>query len=60
MKRLGSDYKRDLASKLNQIDELKTEIKMRNTEHLSDLTQVNAEKHSLEQELTSLRYAINY
>lgn len=55
MKRIESDQKRDLASRNNQIEELKTEIKMKNTAHLSDLTQVNAEKHSLEQEITSLR-----
>jgi serologically defined colon cancer antigen 8 len=55
MKRLESDYKRELSSKLNQIDELKTEMKMKNTSHLSDLTQINAEKHSLEQEISSLR-----
>lgn len=55
MKRIESDQKRDLASKTNQIEELKQEIKMRNTEHLSDLTQMNAEKHSLEQEISSFR-----
>lgn len=55
MKRLESDYKREMSSKLNQIEELKIEMKMKNTAHLSDLTQINAEKHSLEQEITSLR-----
>lgn len=55
MKRVESDQKRELASKNNQIEELKTEIKMKNTAHLSDLTQINGEKHSLEQEITSLR-----
>lgn len=55
MKRLESDYKRDMNSKMNQIEELKTEIKLKNTSHLSDLTQINAEKHSLEQEITSMR-----
>lgn len=55
MKRIESDYKREMSSKLNQIEELKTEIKMKNTGHLSDLTQINAEKHSLEQEITSMR-----
>lgn len=54
-KRLESDYKRDLSSKNNQIEELKTEIKLKNTSHLSDLTQISAEKHSLEQEITSMR-----
>jgi serologically defined colon cancer antigen 8 len=55
MKRMESDLKRELSSKSNQIDELKVEIKMKNTAHLSDLTQINAEKHSLEQELTAMR-----
>lgn len=55
MKRLESDYKREMSSKSNQIEELKVEFKMKNTAHLSDLTQINAEKHSLEQEITSLR-----
>jgi serologically defined colon cancer antigen 8 len=55
MKRLESDLKREVASKANQIEELKVEIKLKNTAHLSDLTQINAEKHSLEQEITSLR-----
>lgn len=55
MKRLESDYKREMSSKMNQVEELKTEIKMKNTSHLSDLTQINAEKHSLEQEVQSIR-----
>lgn len=55
MKRLESDYKREMNSKMNQVEELKTEIKLKNTSHLSDLTQINAEKHSLEQEITSMR-----
>lgn len=55
MKRIESDQKRELASKVNQVEELKVEMKMKNTSHLSDLTQINAEKHSLEQEITSLR-----
>lgn len=59
MKRVESDQKRELASRNNQIEELKTEMKMKNTAHLSDLTQINGEKHSLEQEITSLRWAPN-
>jgi serologically defined colon cancer antigen 8 len=55
MKRTESDYKRELASKMNTIDELKGEIKMKTTAHLSDLAQINSEKHSLEQEITNLR-----
>lgn len=55
MKRLESDLKRELASKNNTIDELKSEIKMKVTAHLSDMAQVNSEKHSLEQEITSFR-----
>lgn len=57
MKRNESDQKREIASKNNQIEELKTDIKMKNTAHLSDLTQINAEKHSLEQEITTLRWS---
>ncbi|CAO1313019.1 unnamed protein product [Diamesa hyperborea] len=54
-KRIESDFKRELAQKSNQIDELRTEVKMKTTGHLSDLAQVNSEKQSLEQEITSLR-----
>jgi len=55
MKRLESDIKREMASKNNTIEELKSEIKMKTTAHLSDMAQINSEKHSLEQEITSLR-----
>ena len=55
MKRNESDLKREIASKNNQVEELKTDIKMKSTAHLSDMTQMNAEKHSLEQEITMLR-----
>ncbi len=55
MKRIESDYKRELGSKMNNIDELKGEIKMRTTAHLSDMAQLNSEKHSLEQEIINLR-----
>lgn len=54
-KRIESDFKRELAQKSNQIDELRTEVKMKTTGHLSDLAQINSEKQSLEQEITSLR-----
>ena len=55
MKRLESDLKREIASRNNTIEELKSEIKLKTTAHLSDMAQVNSEKHSLEQEITSLR-----
>lgn len=55
MKRLESDTKREIASKINTIEELKSEIKLKTTAHLSDMAQINSEKHSLEQEITSLR-----
>lgn len=55
MKRLESDIKREMASKNNTIEELKSEIKMKTTAHLSDMAQINSEKHSFEQEITSLR-----
>lgn len=55
-KRIDADHKRELAQKNTQIDELKVELKSKNSNYLSDLAQVNAEKQSLEQEITSLRY----
>lgn len=58
MKRMEADYKRELASKLNMIEELKGEIKMKTTAHLSDMAQVNSEKASLEQEIASLRWEL--
>jgi hypothetical protein len=57
MKRLESDLKREIASKHNAIEELKSENKLKTTAHLSDMAQLNSEKHSLEEEITSLRYA---
>lgn len=55
MKRMEADFKRELASKMNMIDELKGEIKMKTTSHLSDMAQINSEKGSLEQEIAALR-----
>ena len=55
MKRMEADFKRELASKMNMIDELKGEIKMKTTSHLSDMAQINSEKASLEQEIAALR-----
>lgn len=55
MKRIESDYKRELASKMNMIEELKGELKMKTTAHLSDMAQINSEKASLEQEIAALR-----
>lgn len=54
-KRVETDYRRDLAQKNAQIDELKSELKQKTASLLSDVAQVNAEKQSLEQEITSLR-----
>ncbi|KAJ6646800.1 Serologically defined colon cancer antigen 8 like [Pseudolycoriella hygida] len=54
-KRADSDYRRDLAQKNAQIEELKSELKAKTASLLSDVAQVNAEKQSLEQEITSLR-----
>lgn len=54
-KRMESDYKRDIAQKNAQIDEIKMEMKSKTANLLSDIAQVNAEKQSLEQEITSMR-----
>ncbi|KAG4068870.1 hypothetical protein HA402_005018 [Bradysia odoriphaga] len=54
-KRMDVDYRRDLAQKNAQIDEIKNELKTKTASLLSDVAQVNAEKQSLEQEITSLR-----
>lgn len=54
-KRVETDYRRDLAQKNSQIEDLRCEIKQKTTSLLSDVAQVNAEKQSLEQEITSLR-----
>lgn len=54
-KRVESDYRRDLAQKNSQIDDLRSELKQKTASLLSDVAQVNAEKQSLEQEITSLR-----
>uniref|UniRef100_A0A182Q2P5 Uncharacterized protein n=1 Tax=Anopheles farauti TaxID=69004 RepID=A0A182Q2P5_9DIPT len=55
MKRIESDYKRELNQKNTQIDELKMELKNKTAIFMSDLNQASAEKQSLEQEITSLR-----
>ncbi|XP_050067718.1 coiled-coil domain-containing protein 158 [Anopheles maculipalpis] len=55
MKRIESDYKRELNQKNSQIDELKMELKNKSAIFMSDLNQACAEKQSLEQEITSLR-----
>lgn len=54
-KRIEADYRRDLAQKNSQIDDLRSELKQKTASLLSDVAQVNAEKQSLEQEITSLR-----
>ncbi|XP_039432178.1 nucleoprotein TPR isoform X4 [Culex pipiens pallens] len=55
MKRIESDYKREISQKNSQIDELKMELKNKTAIFMSDLNQASAEKQSLEQEITSLR-----
>ncbi|XP_038112961.1 intracellular protein transport protein USO1 isoform X2 [Culex quinquefasciatus] len=55
MKRIESDYKREISQKNSQIDELKMEVKNKTAIFMSDLNQASAEKQSLEQEITSLR-----
>lgn len=54
-KRVEADYRRDLAQKNSQIEDLRSEIKQKTASLSSDVAQVNAEKQSLEQEITSLR-----
>ncbi|XP_053686122.1 coiled-coil domain-containing protein 158 [Sabethes cyaneus] len=55
MKRIESDYKREINQKNSQLDELKLELKNKMAIFMSDLNQASAEKQSLEQEITSLR-----
>ncbi|XP_058836207.1 plectin isoform X2 [Topomyia yanbarensis] len=55
MKRIESDYKREISQKNSQLDELKLELKNKMAIFMSDLNQASAEKQSLEQEITSLR-----
>ncbi|XP_058463123.1 coiled-coil domain-containing protein 158 isoform X2 [Malaya genurostris] len=55
MKRIESDYKREINQKNSQLDELKLELKNKMSIFMSDLNQASAEKQSLEQEITSLR-----
>lgn len=54
-KRVEADYRRDLTQKSSQIEDLRGEMKQKTATMLSDVAQVNAEKQSLEQEITSLR-----
>lgn len=54
-KRAEADYRRDLAQKNSQIEDLRAEIKNKTVSLLSDIAQMNAEKQSLEQDITSLR-----
>lgn len=54
-KRAEADYRRDLALKNSQIEDLRSEMKQKTASLLSDIAQVNAEKQSQEQEITSLR-----
>lgn len=54
-KRVEADYRRELAQKNSQIEDLRSEIKQKTASLLSDVAQVNAEKQSMEQEITSMR-----
>lgn len=54
-KRIETDYRRDVAQKNAQLDELRSELKQKTASLLSDVAQVNAEKQSLEQEIAALR-----
>lgn len=54
-KRVEADYRRDLTQRSSQIDDLRGELKQKTAALLSDVAQVNAEKQSLEQEITTLR-----
>lgn len=54
-KRTEADYRRDLAQKNSQIEDLRSELNQKTASLLSEMAQVNAEKQSIEQELTSLR-----
>lgn len=54
-KRVESDYRRDVQQKNSQIDDLRNELKQKMAALLSDVAQVNVEKQTLEQEITSLR-----
>lgn len=57
-KRMEVDYRRELQQKNIQNENLRSELKQKTTSLLSDIAQVNAEKQSLEQEITSLRLLV--
>lgn len=57
-RRLETDLKREIGQKASQIDELKTDMKTKQANHMSDLAQLNAEKQSLEQEVISMRLQV--
>ncbi|KAH8307539.1 hypothetical protein KR044_000764, partial [Drosophila immigrans] len=58
-KRYETDLKRDVTNRNSQIEELKLELRGNRTTFLADMAQVNAEKQSLEQEITSLRLQLD-
>lgn len=57
-RRLETDLKREIAQKASQIDEMKTDMKTKTANHMSDVAQLNAEKQSLEQEVISMRLQV--
>lgn len=57
-RRLESDLKREISQKAAQIDELKTDMKSKTANHMSDVAQLNAEKQGLEQEIISMRLQV--
>lgn len=57
-RRVEADLKRELGQKLSQIDELKTDMKTKSANHMSDVAQLNAEKQGLEQEVISMRMQV--
>lgn len=57
-KRIELDGRRELQQKDIQIENLRSELKQKTASLLSDIAQVNAEKQSLEQEITTLRLQV--
>uniref|UniRef100_A0A1A9UTN1 Uncharacterized protein n=1 Tax=Glossina austeni TaxID=7395 RepID=A0A1A9UTN1_GLOAU len=58
-KRYESDLKRELANRNGQIEDLKTELRSNRSTFLADMAQLNAEKQSLEQDITALRLQLD-
>ncbi|KAL9891095.1 uncharacterized protein ACN427_009795 isoform 4-T4 [Glossina fuscipes fuscipes] len=58
-KRYESDLKRELANRNGQIEDLKMELRSNRSTFLADMAQLNAEKQSLEQDITALRLQLD-